>query len=252
MKWTEGQLFEHFSCIKNLVHAVTQKDKNQPYDFSLALHTDENPIDILKNRAVLQKHFPAMNFVIAQQVHGSTIEIVDKADTQGWNHQSSSIKTCDALITNQKNMMLTVLTADCVPILLYDVQKKVIAVVHAGWRGTKERILYKTILKMQEKFDSNPKDILAGIAPAIGRCCYEVDASVSQHFKEIDNGYDSKGDKQMLDLPYINKLQLLEAKLPPQNIEMSTICTACDVEKYFSYRKENECSGRFVSMIGMV
>jgi len=104
---------------------------------------------------------------------------------------------------------------------------------------------------MQEEFNSNPKNIIAGVAPSIGRCCYEVDWNVAQHFETIENAYDKKGDKYMLDLPYVNKLQLLNAGLLEENIEMSNICTACEVEDYFSYRKEGGCSGRFMSMIGL-
>jgi copper oxidase (laccase) domain-containing protein len=104
---------------------------------------------------------------------------------------------------------------------------------------------------MQKEFNSNPVDIIAGVAPSIGRCCYEVDWGVAQYFQEYNNAFDKIGDKYMLDLPYINKSQLLKAGLQEKNIELSNICTACEVDRYFSYRKENGCSGRFMSMIGM-
>lgn len=104
---------------------------------------------------------------------------------------------------------------------------------------------------MQELFDSNPEDIIAGIAPSIGRCCYEVGVDVAKHFFEIPQSYTQKKSKYMLDLPYLNKVQLLQAGLIKSHIELSNICTACDTKRFFSYRKEEGCSGRFMSMIGL-
>lgn len=193
-----------------------------------------------------------MSFVVANQTHSANIKIVTKKDSRGWKDLESTVSDCDALITNEKGVMLTILTADCVPILLFDKQQDIIAIVHAGWRGTKDKIVYKTIEKMKDIFNSNPKNIIASIAPSIGKCCYEVDWSVAKHFQNIKGAYEDVGDKQMLDLPYINRVQLLQAGVESDNIELSNICTACNVENYFSYRKENGCSGRFMSMIGLI
>ena len=236
---------------KRCHHLVTQKDTSFSYSFSLALHTDENKKDIINNRNSLAKDFPHKNFIVANQTHSSNIHIINESKELGWNSLESAIKNCDALITNQKNIMLTILTADCVPILLFDPKQKIVAAVHAGWKGTEQEILFKTVQKMKKEFNSNPKDIIAGVAPSIGSCCYEVDWNVAQHFKNIENSYIEKNEKYMLNLPYINRLQLLNAGLKKENIEMSHVCTACEVEHYFSYRKENGCSGRFMSIIGL-
>jgi copper oxidase (laccase) domain-containing protein len=104
---------------------------------------------------------------------------------------------------------------------------------------------------MKEVYGSDPKDIIAGIAPSIGSCCYEVGSDVAQHFFDTPEGLSSKGEKYMLDLPHINQQQLLNAGVIAEHIEMSHICTACEVEQFFSYRKEQGCSGRFMSMIAM-
>ncbi|CAA6804486.1 MAG: COG1496: Uncharacterized conserved protein [uncultured Sulfurovum sp.] len=243
--------FHKLSKYKSCHHLVTQKDQNSPYSFSLALHTNEEKKEIVKNRNEFSKYFPHKKFIVANQTHSSNICIVDKNEELGWKSLENAIENSDALITNQKDVMLTILTADCVPILLFDPINKVVAAVHAGWKGTKQEILFKTVEKMKKNFNSDAKYILAGIAPSIGRCCYEVDWNVAQHFKDVQNSYDKKADKYMLDLPYINKLQLLEAGLIDENIELSNVCTACEVDNYFSYRKENGCSGRFMSMIGL-
>jgi len=243
--------FKNLSTHKNSIHLITQKDLTQPYSFSLALHTNEKPKSIIKNRSKLNEAFPNMHFITANQTHSANISIIKQNHEQGWNNLEDAIENCDALITNQKNIMLTILTADCVPILLFDPNQQVVAAIHAGWKGTQQAIALKTVDKMQKVFNCNPKDILAGIAPSIGKCCYEVDWNVAQYFEHIENAYDNKGEKQMLDLPYINRMQLIKAGLLAKNIEMSNICTACEVDDYFSYRKEGGCSGRFMSMIGL-
>jgi len=250
MKTTHA--FKNLSHYKNCTHLITQKDSHYPYHFSLALHTNEAPKSILKNRSKLNERFPNMHFITANQTHSANISIVKQNHEQGWNNLKDAIENCDALISNQKNVMLTILTADCVPILLFDPNQHVVAAIHAGWKGTQQTIALKTVEKMQEEFNCNPKDILTGIAPSIGKCCYEVDWNVAKHFEDIEDAYEDKGEKQMLNLPHINKVQLLEAGLKNENIEMSNICTACEVDDYFSYRKEQGCSGRFMSMIGVV
>jgi len=226
----------------------------EPYAFSVALHTGETTEKIVVNRKKIVSLLGWSNdihFVIANQTHSDNIEIIDKSDNLGWERREDAVANCDALITNKKGIVLSVLTADCVPILLLDTKKNVIATIHAGWKGTKSEILSKTIKKMIDTFDSNPKDIIAGIAPSIGACCYEVDEDVAKHFFNVPNAYLKKGKKYMLDLPIINKQQLIQSGLLESNIEMSGICTACEVDTFFSYRKENGCSGRFMSMIGL-
>jgi len=243
--------FKNLSKQKMCHHLVTQKDNSLAYSFSLALHTNENPSKILQNRDELKKLYPHMHFIVANQTHSSNIKIIKKSENLGWNSLDDAIEDCDALITNQRAIMLTILTADCVPILLFDPIKRVVGAIHAGWRGTQQQIALKTVQKMQEVFNSNPKDIIASIAPSIGECCYEVDWSVAQHFKTIPHAFTKKNQKYMLNLPFINQQQLLQSGLLKSNIELSNICTACNVEEYFSYRREKGCSGRFMSMIGL-
>ncbi|HHB94384.1 MAG TPA: peptidoglycan editing factor PgeF [Campylobacterales bacterium] len=243
--------FRNLSQESGCIHLVTTKNIEYDYNFSLALHTNEEPKSILQNRDKIQQKFPNMKFIVANQTHSDHISIITDVTSRGWDSIDSAIDDCDALISNQKGVILTILTADCVPILLFDTKQKIISAIHAGWRGTEQQIVIKTIKKMEQEFNSNPKDILAGIAPSIGRCCYEVDWGVAQHFQEYDNAFDRVEDKYMLDLPHINRLQLIKVGVREKNIELSSICTACEVDNYFSYRKEKGCSGRFMSMIGM-
>ena len=246
--------FTHFKTYPSLLHAVSTKSSDQPYAFSLALHTGEEATKIVANRQLLSETLGTdekLHYIVANQTHSDHIKIITDKENQGWERLEGAIEDCDALITNIPGIVLNILTADCVPILLYDKEKDVVAAIHAGWKGTQAHIALKTVQKMQEVYGCDPKDILAGIAPSIGACCYEVDKDVAEHFFNVPESFTAVGDKYMLDLPYINKQQLLKAGLHEELIQMSEICTACEVTQFFSYRKEKGCSGRFMSMIGL-
>ncbi len=239
---------------QSIMQAVTTKSISEPFGLSLALHTGEDCKRILTNRHRVASQFSEGNrlhFVVANQTHSDHIAVIREKETKGWGGLDDAVADCDALITNQKGIVLTVLTADCVPLLLYDKNKEVVAAIHAGWKGTSAHIVAKTVKKMIEEYGSNPKDIVAGIAPSIGCCCYEVGEDVAKHFFKTSDTFDKLSKKYMLDLPLINKKQLLDIGVSEANIEMSDICTACEVDRFFSYRKEQGCSGRFMSMIGL-
>jgi len=236
------------------MHAVTKKDPNEPYALSLALHTGEKLDEIIANRQKIISELDLAEktyFVVAEQTHSDHITVITQTGTQGWEALEDAVADSDALITDLPNVMLVILTADCVPVLLYDKKKKVVAAVHAGWKGTRSNIVFKTVKKMVEIYGSDPVDILAGIAPSIGICCYEVGENVAKYFADIPDVLSRKGEKYMLDLPAVNHYQLIKAGLLESNIELSGVCTACEVESFFSYRKEQGCSGRFMSLIGI-
>jgi len=246
--------FAHFKKYDTLLHAISTKITQMPYAFSLALHTGEEERSIVANRNILAKALESsspLHFIVANQTHSDHIKIIDNSVSRGWKSNLDAIEDCDALITNLSNVVLTILTADCVPILLYDPVQQVVAAVHAGWKGSKAQIVKKTVRKMIHTFDTNPTDIQVGIAPSIGACCYEVGEDVAKYFFDTPLAYKQKEEKYMLNLPYVNKQQLLECGVKESHIEMSHICTACNVEHYFSYRKEQGCSGRFMSMIAL-
>ncbi|MCF6244072.1 MAG: peptidoglycan editing factor PgeF [Sulfurovum sp.] len=246
--------FKKFDTIPSCMHRVTTKVRNEPYHGSMALHTGENTKDIIDNRKKIARHLRwgyKSCFIVANQTHSDNIYIISEPTDRGWLLAETVVENCDALITNKKNIILTILTADCVPILLMDKEKDVIAAVHAGWRGTKSDILSKTVKKMCDIFHCDTKDIIAGIGPAIGVCCYEVDCNVAKYFSDSEAIPTEIVGKYMLDLAFANKQQLLNVGLLNAHIEMSNICTACEVDRFFSYRKEKGCSGRFMSMIGL-
>ena len=166
------------------------------------------------------------NLVCAEQVHGATIHYVRETDRgRGALSADTAIPSTDALITDKKNLPLAVFTADCLSVFLYDPRKNAIGVVHAGWRSSREEIALKTVRLMQEKFQAEPEDILAGFGPAIRECCYH------------------------LDLVGSNKKQLLSSGVKETNISDCGICTVCKNSEYFSYRKEKDAAGRMISLI---
>jgi YfiH family protein len=147
----------------------------------------------------------------------------------------------DALIANHPGLAISVRTADCYPILLADSRNRTIAAIHAGWRGTAAQIVLKTLEKMRSEFGTLPNHISAAIGPGIGVCCYEVDEDVSREF-----GF---AIRTHLDLMSENRKQLESAGVPAQNIEALGVCTFCDAERFFSYRREKEKAGRMTSFI---
>lgn len=156
-------------------------------------------------------------------------------------------KIADAVITNRKDVLIGVQTADCAPILLHDPGRHVIGAVHAGWRGTAEGILKKTIKMMEEKFYSLPSDIQVAIGPGIRWCCYNVGYEVMDVVKRSTGKGDyftKKGEKYCLDLPAANKYQAVSMGILQENIWMSDECTFCLPGKYYSYRYAKGPTGR--------
>jgi YfiH family protein len=147
----------------------------------------------------------------------------------------------DALVTNRPGLGISIRTADCYPILLADSRNRAIGAVHAGWRGTASRIVTKTLDKMSADFGTSPGDVFAAIGPGIGVCCYEVGEEVALQF-----GFSARTH---LDLISENRKQLEAAGVPPQNIQALGVCTFCDAERFFSYRREKESAGRMTSFI---
>jgi YfiH family protein len=174
----------------------------------------------------------------AYQVHGRAVTCVD-ADTE-------ARPRCDVLITRSKARTLMLRYADCTPVLLADPRTGAVAAVHAGWRGSAVRAASAAVDALAETFGSRPGDIVAGIGPAIGPCCYQVGQEVREAF----------GDRQALfadghlDLWEANRQALVDAGVPPEQIEVAGICTRCESERFFSHRANGgQPAGRFAALI---
>ncbi|MBL6989239.1 MAG: peptidoglycan editing factor PgeF [Bacteriovoracaceae bacterium] len=171
---------------------------------------------------------------IASQVHDNKVFVV------GQKGVPDDFKE-DALVTNQKNIAIVVRTADCLPILLYEARKKIIAVIHSGWRGTKKDIVTNTIVKMQDAFNAKAQDMIALLGPSIGSCCYQVGDEVACNFKEVKGAITIKGSSKYLDLSVVVKNSLHNNGV--LQIEKIESCTCCNPDQYFSYRRDKLIQG---------
>ncbi len=256
-------LFENFQTNNRVFHFVTTRNGGvslPPYaSLNLGIKTLDNPHNILINRSLLSKavEIPLSDFVFSNQTHSDIVTVVDIRDKGKGLTLQNSLRETDALITNEKNILLFVFGADCVSILLYDTVNEVIAAVHAGWQGTVKKIVQKTIQKMTDAFGTNPENIIAGIGPSSGVCCYEigqdVETLVNQSFattKQILK-FNEKSGKNHLDLWESNRVLLIESGVKFENIEISKICTQCNSHEFFSSRVAKGVTGRFGAGIMM-
>jgi hypothetical protein len=184
--------------------------------------------------------------VFPRQVHGNKVEVVTEP-------VAVDVPEADALITNQANLCICVQTADCVPILLYDPVQQVIAVVHAGWRGTVSQVVSKTVHAMQLYFDSMPEDLIAGIGPSIHLHAYEVGNEVIQAVRErFDNHRQLlkpsvEEGKAYFDLWEANKGLLITTGVPEEQIEVMGFCSYSHEQLFYSARRDGADTGRMVS-----
>ena len=226
----------------------------QPYNsLNLGTTTLDAPHNVEGNRHLLAHAFGGRpeRFVAVTQVHGVDLLVIDAPNPDFLHFQRLE---CDGIITNQPEVMIAVTVADCVPVLLLDPVKKVVAALHAGWKGTAGTISSKGVAAKVSLFGSDPASILAAVGPAISPCCYKVDAPVLEAFRNQCGGYEQFaepiGDGQwQLDMPAANVAQLRDSGLLEENIEIATQCVSCTPELFFSYRRDNGDTGRQMGFI---
>lgn len=170
--------------------------------------------------------FTLKNLSKNKQIHSNIVNKVDK-DNIG------QIIDGDAIITNEKNVPLLILTADCVPVVLVDKVNKAVGLVHAGWRGTYGKICSETLQSMKENYNTNTEDVVAIIGPSIGKCCYEVSYDLVEKFSALlpnadEKIYEIRDEKYYLDLWEINTQILKEFGVLKSNIINMNICTSCN------------------------
>lgn len=184
-----------------------------------------------------------MNSVICQQTHSSNVCVVTNDDI------GMIIPDCDGLVTNQNNLKLSIKTADCLPITLEDKVKKVVGVVHAGWRGTQKEIIKNAIKLMISKFESAPKDIKIKIGPAINKDNFIVRNDVKSMFNDYKEYFEKISEDQWkFDLIGVNIKQMLSLGILEENIENSKISTFLN-KNYPSYRRDGKTKGFETSII---
>jgi YfiH family protein len=245
---------------------------------NLGFTQDDVRENVEKNRSKLLLSIGATDkrkpwpMVSLRQIHSDIIHVVCSAPTGPLRG--------DGLITNVPGIILAVMTADCLPVLLADKKNKVVGALHAGWRGTTQRIAEKGLGIMRREFGTQPENVFAAIGPGIQQCCYEVGQDLKDQFesqfsygselfqevKDYDDvhekypllfmnmrapGHGDQCIKLHLSLREANRRQLLEAGIPQKQISALEDCTSCDTRTFFSHRAEKGRTGRMMALIGI-
>ncbi len=228
--------------------------------FNITPYTGDNDCAVEANRARLCDYLqiPTSHLILPYQTHGCSVLAIDSDFLSASEEtRTQQLQGVDALVTDQRGVCIGVSTADCIPIVLHDTNNHVIAAIHAGWRGTVNRIVEKTIMFMQDVYHCTPSCMEAAIGPSISLEAFEVGEEVYQAFAEanfdmssISRWYEEK-QKYHLNLPKANFLQLQTMGIPEQSIEMSDICTYTSYADFFSARRLGIRSGRIFTGILM-
>ncbi len=217
---------------------------NGPFSsLNLGRSTADDAHNVEHNRRLFfdELNVEAEQLVFPQQVHSAHAEI---ASTPG------VVANCDALITATPGLYLTIQTADCFPVFLYEADKGVVALIHSGWRGTAASICSNTIAKMVEAFGCRPEKMLAAIGPGITQKNYQVDEKTAAQFSGDHLLPDGPGHYR-LDVRGAIVRQLVDAGLPLSRIEIDERCTFENKELFYSYRRDGQESGRMMGVLGM-
>ena len=187
--------------------------------------------------------------ITMKQVHGD--QIVEVKDTN-----IKEAGEADGMVTEKPDAFLGVLTADCVPILFVAPRARVVAVVHAGWRGTLAGIAEKMVHQFKEQYGVAVEEVEAALGPSIGCCCYEVKDDVTEPLREkwgplAESSIELRDGKSFVDLRRLNRGILEHAGIPAQQIFQVGPCTSCAKDDFFSYRRERKETGRQISFIGL-
>jgi YfiH family protein len=238
-------------------------------DLNLGWTADDAPEFVAENRRRFTQAIwpvaasdtpPAL--ITVRQIHSAVTMVVAGEDPAALVSETGrALCEGDGLITTTPGLLLGVQTADCVPVLVVDTARRIVAAFHAGWRGTVARIVEHGVTRLQREFGSRPESLMAAIGPSIGACCYTVGAEVHSAFQTNFHYADAlfrpaPGSAQyMLDLWEANRRQLVSAGVGADRITVVGECTGCAgvpaQRRYFSYRRENGVTGRMLSVVGI-
>jgi polyphenol oxidase len=236
--------FNNLSRIPGVVHGITTRVGGVSEGRCASLNVSYSVGDPVENvdenlRRVADRLGTERGALFAAyQVHGRAVTVVGP-DTE-------PRPRCDVLVTRSPEKTLMLRFADCTPVLLADPKRHAVAAVHAGWRGSAVRAAGAAVDALRQVFGCRPSDILAGIGPAIGPCCYTVGHDVREAFSDRPHLFSD----DTLDLWEANRQALVEAGVAADNIEIAGICTRCESERFFSHRANGgQPAGRFAALI---
>lgn len=245
----------HLEATGELIHAFsTRQGGVSPPPFhslNLSNNTGDKEAHVRKNREILTSAFGLLPSVLltVNQIHQADILIIDSPSPEDFSGAS-----CDAIITDRPGIAIGVLTADCVPILLFAPESCTVAAIHVGWKGTALNLCGKTIRVMAEKFEAHPENLIVAVGPSIGLCCYEVDESLLSIFSQYNDSWHkwaepSESGRWRLDLPRASIDLMTASGVRNENIAWFNTCTHCQENLFFSYRRDKGITGRQISFI---
>lgn len=230
-----------------------------PYDsLNLGLRVEDDPEKVVENRRLLFQAFGMRleQSVWCKQIHADGVSVVGADDAgRGSTEEDSIVEGADALVTDVAGLSLCVTLADCVPVAIYDPDRSVVGLAHAGWGGTVARISSRTVEVMRERFGSDPSSIVAAIGPSIGPAGYEVGEDVIERARA---GYGEQSSeilepaadgKALFDLWTANRLDLEAAGVSGERIEVSGIASDEHLDEFYSHRHEGGRTGRFIAAV---
>lgn len=222
---------------------------------NLGMHRGDTPENVEENYARLGAAvgFSPADTVFTRQVHGDVVQRVGRRQ-RGRGLRFLVEEPCDGLITDEPGVALTVFSADCTPILLYDPVKHAVGAVHAGWRGTAAQIAKRAVEAMGREFGCDAADIRAAIGPCISMCCFETDADVPQAMLasfggEAEAFIRPNGEKYYVNLKGLNELALRQAGV--RTVDVAQECTACQTQRFWSHRRVGNERGSLAAIIAL-
>ena len=266
--------FPKLSGLSGILHGVftrkNGKSKGPFQSLNVSFGVGDTDKTVLENRKIISQCFSDNDLVFLDQVHGTRIIVYSKehlfyrvpdtndcfedeySETLSAQTDISGIESehrfeADAIVTDIPGKLLVIQVADCQSVLIYDPVQKVAANVHSGWRGSINNIIGSTLKVMENSFGCHTRDIVAGIGPSLGPCCAEF-VNYKNEIPELFWKY--KNDNNYFDFWSISRDQLCEAGVLPENVDLSQMCTKCDLKRFFSYRGEGT-TGRFAALIGL-
>jgi YfiH family protein len=246
--------FQLLAAVPGLCHGVTRREgPGLAGNLSFTRGPDAASVLAARARWCHRIGVDPAALVFVRQVHGATVEQVTVQQRgRGALQPASSLPAADAMTTDAPGVALVALAADCVPVLLIDPVRRAAAAVHAGWRGTVAGVVGATVAAMTARYGSRPTDLLAGIGPSIGPCCYEVGPEVAAATAPLGDAILQPGRRP--NHPHLNlwsatRQALLRAGLLAEHIELAGLCTRCHVDQFFSHRAEGPSRGLFGAII---
>lgn len=261
-KYNELLGYESLKAYPGIVHFVTTRrggvSKGTYGSFNCSPYTNDSCVNVNRNQYELFQlmEHQIKELLIPEQVHGcESLVIGESFFEDSLERRRQLLQGVDALITNVPGYCVCVTTADCVPVLLYDKRQHAVAAVHAGWKGTVKHIVANVMEHMNRYFGTQGEDVVACIGPSISLESFEVGNEVYEAFEE--SGFDMSAisikkketGKYHIDLWEANRIELLDAGVPAEQIEVAGICTYIHHDEFFSARRLGIDSGRILSGI---